>query len=133
MSIETGLFSFWLSVVSLLQFLVVCIITVLWKNFKKSGKNKNKLRTISPKNHENFKNSKSRVVLLVLIKGFTSVGRRKPLQLNQGSTLSFRWHYFFYFQSKSPFVYKIINKKKTFHGKFSKTKSSKYNGVFKFK
>ena len=67
-SIKTGLFSFWLSVVSLLQFLVVCIITVLWKNLKKSGKNKKKLRTISPKNHENFKNSKSRVVLLVLIK-----------------------------------------------------------------
>ena len=55
MSIETGLFSFRLSVVSLLQFLVVCIITVLWKNLKKSGKNKKKLRTISPKNHENFK------------------------------------------------------------------------------
>ena len=38
-------------------------------NFKKkSGKNKNKLRTTSPKNHESFKNSKPRVVLLVLIK-----------------------------------------------------------------
>ena len=68
MSIETGLFSFCLSVVSSLQFLVICIITVLWKNLKKSGKNKNKLRTISPKNHENFKNSKSRVVLLLFIK-----------------------------------------------------------------
>ena len=29
--------------------------------FKKSGKNKNKLRTIYPKNHEHFKNSKPRV------------------------------------------------------------------------
>ena len=37
------------------------------KKKKKSGKN-NKLRTISPKTHENFKNSKPRVVLLVLIK-----------------------------------------------------------------
>ena len=35
-----------------------CII----ENFKKiSGKNKNKLRTMYPKNPENFKNSKSRV------------------------------------------------------------------------
>ena len=32
------------------------------------NQNKNKLRTISPKNHENFKNSKPRVALLVLIK-----------------------------------------------------------------
>ena len=31
------------------------------ENFKKSGENKNKLRTIYPKNHENFKNSKPRV------------------------------------------------------------------------
>ena len=28
---------------------------------KKLGKNKNKVRTIYPKNHENFKNRKSRV------------------------------------------------------------------------
>ena len=35
---------------------------------KKSGKNKNKLGTISLKNHENFKNSKARVILVVLIK-----------------------------------------------------------------
>ena len=28
---------------------------------KKSGENKNILQTICPKNHENFKNSKSRV------------------------------------------------------------------------
>ena len=37
------------------------IITVLWKIFKKSGENKNKLRTTYLKNHENFENSKSRV------------------------------------------------------------------------
>ena len=67
MSIETGLFSFWLSIVSLLRSLVVCIITVLWKLKKKSGK-KQEQRIISPKNHENFKDSKPRVVLLVLIK-----------------------------------------------------------------
>ena len=57
MSIKTGL-TFW------------CIITpisgildhyVLWKIFKKSGENKNKLRTIYPKNHENIKNSKPRI------------------------------------------------------------------------
>ena len=35
---------------------------------KNQEKNKNKLRIISPKNHENFKDSKPRVVLLVLIK-----------------------------------------------------------------
>ena len=67
MSIETGLFSFWLSIVSLLRSLVVCIITVLWKLKTKSGK-KQEQRIISPKNHENFKDSKPRVVLLVLIK-----------------------------------------------------------------
>ena len=89
-----------------------CIMKKLKK--KKSGKN-NKLRTISPKTHENFKNSKPRVVLLVLIKKsvYTSTGRRKPLQCNLGSTLSFRWRYlFFYFQSESPFVYKVINNAK---------------------
>ena len=37
-----------------------CII----ENLKKSGKNKNKLRTIYPKNHEIFKNSKPRVQFL---------------------------------------------------------------------
>ena len=41
----------------------------------------------------------------------TSTGKRKPLQCNQGSTLSFRWRYLF-FQSKSPFVYQVINKTK---------------------
>ena len=41
----------------------------------------------------------------------TSTGRRKPLQCNQGSTLSFWWRYLF-FQSESPFVYQVINKTK---------------------
>ena len=31
------------------------------ENLIKIGKNKNKLRTIYPKNHENFKNSKPRI------------------------------------------------------------------------
>ena len=34
---------------------------MLWKILKRSGENKNKLRTIYPKNHENFKNSKPMV------------------------------------------------------------------------
>ena len=37
------------------------IITVLWKKNLKSGQNKKTLRTTYPKNHENFKNSKSKV------------------------------------------------------------------------
>ena len=82
----------------------------------KKKKNRGKItKTISPKTHENFKNSKPRVVLLVLIKKsvYTSTGRRKPLQCNLGSTLSFRWRYlFFYFQSESPFVYKVIKNAK---------------------
>ena len=54
MSIKTGLF-----------FLTFCCIitpisrskipTVLWKVIKKLGENKNKLKTVYPKNHENFK------------------------------------------------------------------------------
>ena len=61
MSIKTGRFYF-------LTF--CCIITsisgiighyCIMENLKKSGKNKNKLRTIYPKNHENFKNSKPRI------------------------------------------------------------------------
>ena len=55
--IKTSLFSFWLSVVSLARFVVLKIITALWKIKKKSGENKSKSRTIHPKNHENFKNS----------------------------------------------------------------------------
>ena len=61
MSIKIGLFFF-------LTF--CCIITPIFgiidhscttENFKKLVKNTNKLRTIYPKNHENFKNSKPRV------------------------------------------------------------------------
>ena len=37
--------------------------------------------------------------------------KRKPLQCNQGSTLSFWWRYLF-FQSESSFVYQAINKTK---------------------
>ena len=58
MSIKQAFFSFWLSVVSLLRFLVLWIVTVLWKSFKKLGKNKNKWGAIFPKNHENLKSSK---------------------------------------------------------------------------
>ena len=36
----------------------IIIITLLWKIFKKSGENKNKLKTVYPKNHENVQNSK---------------------------------------------------------------------------
>ena len=61
MSIKTGLFCF-------LTF--CCIITPIsgiidhysvTENKKNSKKNKTKLRTIYPKNYENFKNSKPRV------------------------------------------------------------------------
>ena len=61
MSIKTGLFLF-------LTF--CCIITpisdiidhyCIMENFKKSGENDNKVRTIYPKNHENFKSSNPRV------------------------------------------------------------------------
>ena len=45
----------------ILRFLVLKIITVLWEIFKKSGKTKNKLKRIYPKNHERFKSSKPRV------------------------------------------------------------------------
>ena len=38
------------------------------KFFKKWEKNKNNFRTLYPKNHENFKNSKQSQILLVLIK-----------------------------------------------------------------
>ena len=55
-ALKQVLFSFWLSVVLLLRFLVLKIINVLWKNKKKI-----KLRTIYPKNDENFKNIKLRV------------------------------------------------------------------------
>ena len=61
MSIKTGLFfrsDFFLYHYS--DFCYWKIITVSWKIKKKSGEN-NKLRTICPKNHENFKNSEPRV------------------------------------------------------------------------
>ena len=44
---------------------LICGITdhycIMEKKFKKSGKNKNNLKTIYPKNHENLKNTKPRV------------------------------------------------------------------------
>ena len=69
MSIKTNLFFF---------LTLCCIITpisgiidhyCIMKNYKKLGENRSKLRTMYPKNHENFKNSKPKgPVLLVLIK-----------------------------------------------------------------
>ena len=47
----------------------------------------------------------------------TSTGRRKPLQCNQGSTLSF-WQRCLFFQSESPFVYQVINQTKLFIANF---------------
>ena len=62
MSIKTF---FFLSDFLLYQYSDFCIIlyyTVFWKiNEKNREKNKNKLRTIYPKNHENFKNNKPKV------------------------------------------------------------------------
>ena len=57
MSIKTGL-TFWRIITPISGILDHY---VLWKIFKKSGENKNKLRTIYPKNHENIKNSKPRI------------------------------------------------------------------------
>ena len=59
----------------------------------------------------------------------SSTRRRKLLQRNEGSTLSFWWRYLFiYFQSESPFVYKVINKTKlsitNFENRAPKTLSS---------
>ena len=48
------------------------------ENFK-SGENKNKLRIIYPKNHENFKNSKSRVHLCWFLKKEFTVCLKKFL------------------------------------------------------
>ena len=56
MKIKIGLFSFWLSVVSLLQFWYYKLLPCygkLKKKKKKSGKNK-KLRKMHPNNHEKF-------------------------------------------------------------------------------
>ena len=66
-SIKTGLFSFWLSVISLLQFLVLSSLLHYGK-LKQSGKNKDKLRTTHPKNHENLKTASLESNLLVPIK-----------------------------------------------------------------
>ena len=53
MSIKTGLFFyFWLSGVSLFQYLVLQISTVLWKIIKE---NRDKIRKRYHKDHENFK------------------------------------------------------------------------------
>ena len=68
-SLKQAFFSFWVSVESLLRFLVLYINhSYVMENFKKSGEIKSKLRKIYPNNHENFKstNSKSRVQLLAL-------------------------------------------------------------------
>ena len=61
MSIKRGLF-FFLSFCCYMP-LISGIIDhyCIMKSLKKLGKNKNKLRTIYAKNHENFKNSKPRV------------------------------------------------------------------------
>ena len=57
MSIKTGLFLFptFSCIISPISGIIdyYCITNI----FKKSGKNKNKLRTIYPKNHEHFKNN----------------------------------------------------------------------------
>ena len=77
-------------------------------------KNREKIKTlrrIYPKNQENLRTA---------ILGFNFTGsfkkectsrvRRKPLQRNQGNTLSFWWPTCF--SERSPFVYRVINKTK---------------------
>ena len=57
MSIKTGLFSFWLSVVSFTPISGIinyCYVMENWKKKKKSGENKNKLRKMYPNNHKKF-------------------------------------------------------------------------------
>ena len=84
-----------------------CIMEKILKNREKIKT----WRTIHLKTHENFKNSKPRSSFTGPYKReCTSTGRRKPLQCHKGSTLSFWWRYLF-FQSESPFVYQVINKK----------------------
>ena len=63
MSIKTGLFSFWFLLYHYSDFWYYKSLLYYVKFKKKSGENKNKLRTIYPKNHENFKNRKPRVQL----------------------------------------------------------------------
>ena len=85
-----------------------CIMEKFFKNWEKIKT----WRAIYPENPENFKSSKPRVQFSGPCKReCTSTGRWKPLQCNQGSTLSFWWRYLF-FQSESPFVYQVINKTK---------------------
>ena len=56
-SIENSLFSFMTFCYIILQLLVLWMITVLKKILKKSGNDKDKLRTIYPRNHESFTNN----------------------------------------------------------------------------
>ena len=90
------------------------------------GKNKNKLRTLYTKTHENFKNSKPRVQFYWLLQknsipqqeegNYYSVIRGVLYRSGDATC-------FFYFQNESPFVYQVINKTKLY---FSKTKSLKH-------
>ena len=130
----------WESGVFFLSDFLLCHCSNLWyyrlllyygKFFKKLEKNKNKLGTIYPKNHEYFKNSKPSVQFYwFLKKECTSTGRRKPLQCNEGSTLSSWWRYlpFFIFRVRVTFFYQVINKTK-----LSISKSLKHWGVLKLK
>ena len=80
---------------------------------EKSLKNREKIKTeraTYPKNQKNLANLGSNFTGPYK-RECTSTGRWKPLQCNQGSTLSFWWRYLF-FQSESPFVYQVINKTK---------------------
>ena len=92
------------------------------ENLKKTGKN-NKLRTISPKNHENFKNSKPRVVLVVFIKCVPQQEEGNHYSVIQGVLYRSGDASFFYFQSESPFVCKVINKTKLSMTNFQKQSS----------
>ena len=61
MSIKTGLLFF-----MIFRCIIIPIFGIIdhycnMDNFKKLGENKNKLRTINPKSHKNFKNRKPRV------------------------------------------------------------------------
>ena len=60
MSIKTGLFFFVTFCYIITPIFGIIDHFCIMENLKKSGKNKNKLRTIHPKNHENFKNIKPR-------------------------------------------------------------------------
>ena len=103
------------------------------ENIKKyREKNRNRLRTIYPKNHKNFKNSKCKVqyylllykmsVLqrqaIVLHNNHSSIRTRKLLQCHQRRTSSFWWCYFFLFFEWQFLFLQVINKTK-----FSKVNS----------